>query len=123
MDTIAVSSRLVIEIDAGQARLVIKSPAAETGGHAGQVSVARSEIAALREALDRAAAYLAPPPDEQDEAEISLKEAARLFDLDHGLLAEAAQRGELAARRSGLSWLTTRWAVRQALSAGRLRPR
>ncbi len=128
METIQVTNKLVIEVHAGggpgdEARLTIKALDARAGAEAGGVTVYPSELAALRGALAEAAARLvALEPGDQDDVEISLGEAVDLFGLDYAVLAQAAYRGELAARRSGLSWLTTRWAVRQALAEGRLRP-
>ena len=74
--------------------------------------------------LAQAAARLATgETSDQDDLEISLQAAAELFDLDFWTLVQAALAGRLAARRSGLNWRTTRWAVREALADGRLKPR
>jgi hypothetical protein len=129
MEIIRVSDSLAVEVHPARGKdqpgyLVIKAVAAGPGGGTGQVFVSPSELSALRDALAQAAARLAATEaDERDDAEISLQAAAELFELDHWDLMQAALAGRLAARRSGLSWRTTRWAVREALADGRLRPR
>lgn len=129
MQIIRVSDTLAVEVHPAlgedqPAYLVIKAGDAGVGGGTGQVIVSPSELPALRDALAQAAARLAATEaGDQDDAEITLQAAAQLFDLDYWTLMQAALAGRLAARRSGLSWHTTRWAVREALADGRLRPR
>ena len=122
MEIIRISDKLAIEVHPGQGEGQPAFLAIQAAG-GGQVTIAPSELPALREALAQAAARLATgETSDQDDLEISLQAAAELFDLDFWTLVQAALAGRLAARRSGLNWRTTRWAVREALAEGRLRP-
>jgi hypothetical protein len=128
MEILRISDKLLIEVHSGQpggeVYLAIKGVDPATGAATGQVIVSPPELPALREALAQAAARLvAREADDQDKAEITLQAAAELFELDFQTLMQAALSGRLAARLSGLNWRTTRWAVREALAEGRLRPR
>jgi len=54
---------------------------------------------------------------------ISLTEAAAIVPLAYSTLAQAAREGRIMVRRSGATWLTTRFAIQAAIDSGKLRPR
>jgi len=129
LDPTPVTDNLILELyparrPGDEPYLVIKSRLVP-----GQVVVRPAELPALRDALARASGLpgMRPPaarPEEHDpveDVEITLREAADIFGLNPGELSAAAYRGEIAARQSGLTWLTTRWAIREAFAAGHLR--
>jgi hypothetical protein len=48
--------------------------------------------------------------------ELTLSEAADLYPVAYSTLAQYAREGKLEARRSGATWLTTRWGVEKAIN-------
>jgi hypothetical protein len=59
-----------------------------------------------------------PVPEDAHEVvfELTLSEAADLYPVAYSTLAQYAREGKLEARRSGATWLTTRWGVEKAIN-------